>query len=665
MNKNKLIEIFKSLQFEILRLDKLYYQDSNSDKSDSEYDLLKKKYNELINKNKNLLEYDTITVGYKPSTKFSKIKHKIPMLSLGNAFNKEDLNTFEDKINNFLNRSIELTYVSDLKIDGVSLSLHYLNNKLVKALTRGDGSTGEDVTENILNIKGIPHELTECKNKEIEIRGEVFMSKKEFELLNLSLGEKNQFSNPRNAASGSLRQLNHEISNSRPLNFIPHGYGYISGKEKFKTYIDFLEFCKKNKFKLTEKFQIFKNTDDIFNYVKKIGKQRIEIAYDIDGIVTKINEISTQDRLGDTSKYPRWAIASKFDSNKALTKINGVDIQVGRTGALTPVARLEPVNIGGVIVSNATLHNFEELERKDIRVGDYVWIERAGDVIPYVNSVELKNRSKDLKKYRKPKFCLCGNKIIENKNDAVLRCSGEDECIYQFQENLNHFVSRKAFNIDGLEKKIISKFIELGFIKNRLDIFNLNKYRDSIIGLEGFGLKSYENIINSVKKSRTIILDKFIYSLGIRHIGENNSQILSYYFLNKGNLIKSIENGIKIEELTEIDGLGSKASYSLSNHLKKVKNKKEIINLIKILDIEPVKIINILNKNIVFTGTLEKISRDEAKQLAKNYGFKILSSVNKKLDYLIAGKNPGSKLKIANELNIKILSEEEFIELIK
>ncbi len=664
MKNKKTITEFKEIQLEIIKLDKLYYQDSNSNKSDRYYDLLKMKYNKILKDNKDFKKYDILTVGFQPSEKFSKIKHKVPMLSLANAFDKKDLEEFEEKVNNFLNNSVNFSYISDLKIDGVSLSIHYRDNKLVQALTRGDGIIGEDVTENILKVNGIPMKLKNCENKEIEIRGEVFINKKDFEKLNRSVKETNQFANPRNAASGSLRQLNPEITHTRPLNFIPHGYGYMDNKKIFKTYEKFLNFCNRNDFNLTNESKKFKNTTEIYNYVKEIEDKRIDIPYDIDGIVTKLNEIDVQKRLGDTSKYPRWAIASKFDSNKALTKIEKIDIQIGRTGAITPVARLKSVNVGGVIVSNATLHNFEELERKDVRVGDYVWIERAGDVIPYIRNVELNKRSKNLKKYIKPEYCLCGYKVTENKIEAILRCSGEEKCKYQFEENLIHFVSRKAFNIDGLGKKILLKFIELNYVRNKVDIFNIENYKNQIIELEGFGIKSYENIFNSINKSKKINLEKFIYALGIRHIGENNSLILAKYFLNKNRLTEIIKKGISINELLEIDGLGNKASYSLANYLKKNINRKEIIKLINILDITKTENINSINKSIVFTGTLEELSRDEAKQLAKNYGFKILSTVNSKLDYLIVGKKPGSKLKIANELKIKVITEKEFIKLV-
>ena len=662
MINKKLISDFKKIQSELMKLNKSYYQDSISEESDQYYDQLKKKNNQLLKDYKELKDYDILTVGFTPSEKFSKVKHIVPMLSLANAFDKKDLEEFEEKINNFLNNTVSFSYISDLKIDGVSLSIHYKNNKLVKALTRGDGIIGDDVTENILNINGIPKELKNSENKEIEIRGEVFINKQDFKKLNKN--ETNQFANARNAASGSLRQLNPEITYSRPLNFIPHGYGHITNKNTFKSYDLFLEFCKKNGFNLTNNSKKFKSTSEVYKYVKEIENIRIDVPYDIDGVVTKLNEISVQQRLGDTSKYPRWAIASKFDSNKALTKIEKIDIQVGRTGALTPVARLQSINVGGVIVSNATLHNFEEIERKDVRVGDYVWIERAGDVIPYVRNVELKKRNKNLKKYKRPEYCLCGNKITVNNTDAVLRCSGEKKCKFQFEENLIHFISRKALNIEGLGKKIILKFIELGYIKNKVDIFNISKYKKEIIKLEGFGDKSYENIFNSIDKSKKINLDKFIYSLGIRHIGENNSLILANYFLNKNRLTQMIKGGISINELLEIDGLGDKASYSLVNYLVKDVNTEEVLKLIEILDINKTNVINSLNKSIVFTGTLEELSRDEAKQMAKNHGFKILSTVNSKLDYLIVGKKPGSKLKIANELKIKVLTEKDFIKLV-
>ena len=664
MINKKLISDLVKIQSELIKLNKLYYQDSISEKSDQYYDLLKKKYNQLLKDHIELKDYDVLTVGFQPSEKFSKVKHLVPMLSLSNAFDKKDLDEFEEKINNFLNNTVDFSYISDLKIDGVSLSVHYKNNKLVQAFTRGDGITGEDVTENILKINGIPKILKSCKSKEIEIRGEVFINKQDFEKLNKKYNETNQFANARNAASGSLRQLNPEITYSRPLNFIPHGYGHITNKDAFKSYDIFLEFCKKNGFNLTSKSKKFKSTSEVYNYVKEIENIRIDIPYDIDGVVTKLNEINVQQRLGDTSKYPRWAIASKFDSNKALTKIEKIDIQVGRTGALTPVARLQSINVGGVIVSNATLHNFEEIERKDVRVGDYVWIERAGDVIPYVRNVELKKRNKNLKKYKRPEYCLCGNKVTINKTDAVLRCSGEKKCKFQFEENLIHFISRKALNIDGLGKKSILKYIELGYIKNKVDIFNISKYKKEIIKLEGFGEKSYENIFNSINKSKIINLDKFIYSIGIRHIGENNSLILANYFLNKNRLTQMIKGGISINELLEIDGLGDKASYSLVNYLAKGINTEEVLKLIEILDINKTNVINSLNKSIVFTGTLEELSRDEAKQMAKNHGFKILSTVNSKLDYLIVGKKPGSKLKIANELKIKVLTEKDFIKLV-
>jgi len=663
LTKKEIIAEFKKLQEELIKLDKAYYQDSKPIETDRNYDELKKNFNKLIEKNIELSKYERKTIGFKPSSKFSKVQHKQPMLSLGNAFGLEDLNNFVDKINNFLKNSINYNFISDLKIDGVSLSLHYFENKLQRAVTRGDGHTGEDITENVKKIKGIPLYLQNCNQKEIEIRGEVFILKKDFDKLNSFLNEKEKFSNPRNAASGSLRQLNPEITYKRPLRFIPHGYGHTSNSNYFKFYEDFLKFCKTNQFNLTNKAKNFKSIKDVFDYVKELEKERFKIQYDIDGVVTKINEINIQKRLGDTNKFPRWAIASKFDSNKSLTKIEKIEIQVGRTGALTPVARLQSVNIGGVMVSNATLHNFDEIQRKDIREGDFVWVERAGDVIPYIKKVEFKKRSKNLKKYKNPNFCLCGSKVERNNEEAVLRCTGNKKCYFQFQENIIHFVSRKALNIEGLGKKIILKFIDLGIIKNKQDIFKLSKYKEKIINLEGFGIKSYINIINSIEQSKKINIEKFIYSLGIRHIGENNSIILAKFFNNKEKLKKIILEGIVTNDLTQIDGLGDKASKAFYDYCSQ--NKKDVLELIDELNILDLVAVNSKNKSIVFTGTLKELSRDEAKELAKKFGLKVLSSVSNNLNYIVAGEKAGTKLKNAKSLNIKILSEKEFINMVK
>ena len=408
-NKISIKDQFIKLRDQIKKYNKSYYN-SKPDITDAEFDKLKIKYGEFLKKDPLLKKFDNIGVGTLPSSKFKKVQHIIPMLSLSNSFDLDDLSDFFNKANNFLKEKEDKhSFIVDCKIDGVSLSLTYEKNKLIKALTRGDGTTGEDITDNILGIEEIPKSLKFCKSEKIEIRGEVFISKKNFRSLNNSLDDKNKFSNPRNAASGSLRQIDSKVSKDRPLQFIPHSYGYVSNYDEFLTFDKYLIFCEKNNFKISNYSKKYKKLSDVYEYVKKIEKNRSEIEFDIDGMVIKINNINTQNMLGNTSKYPRWAVAAKFSSEKALSKVRDIDLQVGRTGAITPVARLDPINIGGVIVSNATLHNFDEIERKDIRINDYVWVKRAGDVIPYVSEVELSKREKKNIKFKVPKLCPVKN----------------------------------------------------------------------------------------------------------------------------------------------------------------------------------------------------------------------------------------------------------------
>ena len=643
------------------------YYNSQPQISDADFDKLKYEYEDLIKKNPSLKKYDDIGVGSAPSSKFQKIKHNFPMLSLANSFNITDLNDFFSKASNFLKiKNHKPSYIVDCKIDGVSLSLTYKNQKLTTALTRGDGMIGENITENIISIDDIPKVLNFCKSNEIEIRGEIFFSKDDFKNLNIDLDEKKKFSNPRNAASGSLRQIDSKITNKRPLQFIPHGYGYISDHSEFTTYEGFMNFCSKNKFKKTKLAKKLSDLDDIQIYVNDIEKKRNAIPFDIDGMVIKINSIETQNKLGSTSKYPRWAVASKFNSEKALTTITNIDLQVGRTGAVTPVARLEPINIGGVIVSNATLHNFDEIQRKDIRIGDNVWVKRAGDVIPYVSEVELSNRSKNLRKYQIPNKCPCGKfSIIQKNGEAVQRCGGEDKCPIQKIESLKHFVSKKAMNIDGLGEKQIEKFNELGILKSKTDIYIFHQHKSLISGLDGYGEKSFQNLINSIEASKNTNLTRLIFSLGIRYVGENNSEILSFFFQSKENFRNKIKSKNLVVELKNIDGLGDKAIESFDKYFQKEENKIEVFNILDNLNIEnSIHKFKHNNLSILFTGSLENLSRERAKALAKTKGFKIASSVTSKLDYLVIGEKSGSKLKKAKEMNIKIINEVEFLKLI-
>jgi DNA ligase (NAD+) len=657
---------FLKIRDEIKLFNESYYN-SQPQISDADFDKLKYEYEDLIKKNPSLKKYDDIGVGSVPSSKFQKIKHIFPMLSLANSFNITDLNDFFDKASNFLKiKDHKPSYIVDCKIDGVSLSLTYKNQKLTTALTRGDGMIGENITENIISIDDIPKVLNFCKSDEIEIRGEIFFSKDDFKNLNIDLDEKKKFSNPRNAASGSLRQIDSNITNKRPLQFIPHGYGYISDHSEFTTYEGFMDFCSKNKFKKTKLAKKLSDLDDIQIYVNDIEKKRNAIPFDIDGMVIKINSIETQNKLGSTSKYPRWAVASKFNSEKALTIITSIDLQVGRTGAVTPVARLEPINIGGVIVSNATLHNFDEIKRKDIRIGDNVWVKRAGDVIPYVSEVELSNRSKNSKniKYQinaHVENFLLFKKMVRQFKDVVAKTNVPIQKI----ESLKHFVSKKAMNIDGLGEKQIEKFNELGVLKSKTDIYIFHQHKSLISKLDGYGEKSFQNLINSIEASKNTNLTRLIFSLGIRYVGENNSEILSFFFQSKENFRNKIKSKNLVVELKNIDGLGDKAIESFDKYFQKEENKIEVFNILDNLNIEnSIHKFKDNNLSILFTGSLENLSRERAKALAKTKGFKIASSVTSKLDYLVIGEKSGSKLKKAKEMNIKIINEVEFLKLI-
>ena len=657
---------FIKLRDELKKYNKEYYN-SNPSIDDSEYDHLKKKYDYLLFKNPELKQFDDLGIGTPPSSKFEKFRHYEPMLSLSNSFSISDSEDFFEKARNFLKKTnSNYMFNVDCKIDGVSLSLIYKNNTLFKAITRGDGLIGEEITENVLGISGIPKFLKSCKSDLIEIRGEVFFFRNDFEKLNKQFEKKDQFSNPRNAASGSLRQINSEITKDRPLRFIPHGYGKFTNKNEFLNFEEFLSFCKKNNFDQTGYAKKFTNLKNIYNYISEIEKKRLSINFDIDGMVIKISDLNLQIMLGSTNKFPRWAIAAKFSSEEALTQVKKIELQIGRTGAITPVARLKPINIGGVIVSNATLHNFDEIIRKDIRIDDFVWVKRAGDVIPYVTKVDLKKRKKASKAFDVPKKCLCGSKIIKVDDEAVQRCSAtKNRCKYQNLESFKHFVSKKAMNIDGLGEKLIEKFISLNLISNKIDIYKLENHKDKIVKLEGFGEKSFLNLISSINKSKATSLSRYLFSLGLRYLGENNSELISLYFKNKIRFKNFIQSKKLRERLENIDGLGEKAINSFINYFSNKNNLEEsfaILDMIEIKEIEDNKIN--LNKSILFTGTLKKMSRDRAKELAKKKGYKIASNVSKSLDILVFGEKSGSKLKKAKDLKINILNEKDFLNLI-
>ena len=659
----------KELLAIIKKHNKLYHQKDTPIISDEEYDNLIKENNYLENKfpHLKLKNSPNNIVGSKILKKFSKIEHKIPMLSLANAFNEKDLKEFIERIKKYLNLNNKntLLFFCEPKIDGLSLNLYYENGKLISASTRGDGKIGENVIKNIANIEGIPTVLKDSNiPKKIEIRGEVFLKKKDFINLNDRLDDKNKFSNPRNAAAGSLRQLDPNISKKRPLHFIAHGIGY--SEQNYKTIEEFYKDLIKWKIPIGEDLMIVDSLNSMMKYFKNIERKRGSLSYDIDGIVFKINDYELQKRLNFVGKNPRWATALKFSAEKTITKIKGIDFQVGRTGAITPVARLEEVNIGGVIVSNASLYNFDEIHKKNICVGDMVQIQRAGDVIPQILEVVEKNK-KGNKKILIPKYCpSCNSKIFKDKDEAILRCNNLFNCESQILGQINHFVSKKAINIDGFGEKNIKLLYDKKIIKNIADIFSVNLNKKEILKLEGWGELSYDNLIISINKSKETTLEKFIFSLGIRFVGENTSNLLAKEFININNLIINSNN---YDVLSNIDGLGPKAINSIIKYFLNKKNLEMIHQLIVHFEIKKFK--KNLNKNIfsdkklVFTGSLKNLSREEAKNLANQVGAKISSNISKNTDFLIIGDHPGSKFRRAKELNIKILNEEEWIKKIK
>ena len=678
-NVKKIKEEYLKLKNEINSHNKLYYDQNNPKISDSEYDLLWNELKSLEEKFPFLKtkKSPTIQVGYKANQGFSKVKHSSPMLSLENALNIEDVKKYIEKISRYLNLKNEfIELVAEPKIDGLSISLKYKNGKFISGATRGDGQIGEDVTSSLMTIKNIPKEVINLKNIDVfEIRGEIYMDKKDFLFLNKNrkLNGESLFANPRNAAAGSLRQLDNEDVKKRNLKFFAYTYGEISKEIAFKSQKEFLDIIRHYGFPTNEDFKICKNFNDIEIFYNEIEKKRDKLKYDIDGIVYKINYIDVQKRLGLVGRAPRWAIARKFPAEKAETQINDIKIQVGRTGILTPVAELNPVLIGGVRVSRVSLHNQDEIDRKDIRIGDTIKLQRAGDVIPQVISVDLSKRVKNSKKFIIPDKCpCCKSKTHRKENEVAVKCTGGlSICEDQQLGSLEYFVSRNAFNIEGLGGKNLKKFWMEGFIKYPFDIFYLDKFKEKIISKEGFGEKSYLNLIKSINEKKIISLEKFIYSLGIPQIGQRTSNLLSKHFKNFHKWFISIENlsngNVKVyNDYINIDGIGPDVVDDIKNFFnnEKIKIVKKLSQSLK--KIEDYKFLiksnsKLSEKIIVFTGTLEKMSRSEAKSKAEELGAKVTNSVSNKTDYVIAGKDSGSKEKKAKDLKIKVLNEIEWM----
>ena len=669
MKESEIRKYYISKIKELKKNNKLYFEDSSPVISDKEYDQIKKEIIQLEKKYSYLKNTSSpsISLGYTPSKNFIKHNHRVKMLSLSNAFDNEDLENFEKKIFNYLNKKVDFEYSVEPKIDGISASLTYKDGLLIVGTSRGDGTTGEVITENLRTIKDIPQKITSKDfPKDIDIRGEVFITKDDFDKL------KNNFANPRNAASGSLRQKNPEETKKIPLNFIAYTYGYFEN-DKIKKQSDFLNSLKKWGFKTNEHNKVLKTIIDLENFHKKFENDRFDLEYDVDGLVYKINSLELQKRLGFTANSPRWAIAHKFSADSAYSQIRDINIQVGRTGALTPVARIKPVNIGGVVVSNATLHNEDEIIRKDIRIGDTVKIERAGDVIPHVILVDLKKRDKNSKKFIFPNTCpSCGSEtikefnIISKKYDAVRRCTNEGfECEKIAIEKMKHFISKEAMNIDGLGKKVVENFWELNIIRFPQDIFSLDYNR--ISQLEGWGDLSVSNLKYSIDQSKKVSLDRFLYSIGIRHIGIENAKLLAEYTKSIKNFL-SFVNKKKFDEFINIDGIGETQINSLKKFFENKSNYKIIEKLSSVLNISDLKLNKngkLLNNTFMFTGKLSDMSRAEAKSLIEQNSGSVVSSVNKKLKYLITGEKPTNrKVQQAKELGIRILSQKEWLNLL-
>ena len=589
-NRNHIIKDYKKKLKLIKKFNQLYYNKDNPSVSDSKYDELKKDIINLENKFNFLKKKASIQdlIGAPLTNKFKKVKHFKPMLSLSNAFNAGDMQDFISKVNNFLNnKTKKIEFSSELKIDGISASLTYENGVLVKGLSRGNGIMGEDILQNLKTINSIPKKI---KGKDIprilEVRGEVYIGKKDFETI------KDNFANPRNAAGGSLRQKNSLETAKIPLKYFSYGFGVIEPMF-FKTQSEFLNQIKAWGFSVNPYNKVVVGLKEIETQHKLIEELRSSLDFDIDGIVYKVNDLEFQFRLGNTSSSPRWATAYKFSSEKAITKIKDIVIQVGRTGAITPVAKVEPVNVGGVIVSNATLHNEDEINRKDIRIGDIIKIQRAGDVIPQVVSVDRTKREKSSKKYIFPEKCLCGSQTIKEisettkKEDAVRRCTKGYNCSYIAKERLKHIVSKEAFNIDGLGKKVVDQFWILNLIRKPSDIFELDY--NKISTLEGWGDLSIKNLKEAINKARTISLNRFIYSIGIRHIGQENAKILSSFFSsinNFSNLFTKSKRSEILENLSNLDGIGETQLKSIETFFSNSKNIEVVDTLIKTLKVK-------------------------------------------------------------------------------
>lgn len=675
-------EAKKQLEYlakEIEKADIAYYQNDAPYLDDAAYDKLRRLNDALEAKFPALIRNDSPSkrVGAMVKSEFKKVELSVPMLSLADIFSEEELKDFIMSIKRFLNSSDDIIFTSEPKMDGLSFSALYVNGIFTRGSTRGDGKIGEDITENLKAIRGFPLFLNKEAPEVFEVRGEVFMSKADFLALNQKNEEehKKTFANPRNAAAGSLRQLDTRITKERRLSFLVYTWGEVS-EIRWKSQVEFLEYVKELGFPVNPYNKVCRNEQELLDSFETLMENRADLPYDIDGIVYKVNDLELQKRLGFLTRTPRWAIAHKFPAEQAITRLNNIRVQVGRTGALTPVADLEPVNVGGVLVSHATLHNEDEIKRKDIRIGDMVIIQRAGDVIPQVVSVLTEKRSTELPEFQFPTVCPeCGAHAIREEDEAVRRCTGGLSCPAQAVERLKHFVSREAFNIEGLGDKVIDEFYKEGIIKTPYDIFTLeerNKPADlfsasqslNLENREGWGKKSVSKLFDAINKSKSISLQKFIYALGIRQVGTATAYLIAkHYHTFTAFMSAMVQQDLQL--LVSIDGIGSAMAKDIVEFFKEEHNLAVINDLLSVISIEEFEGIanttsEIFGKTIVFTGTLTTLTRSEAKSKALTFGAKVAGSVSTNTDYVIAGENAGSKLKKAQELGVKVITEEEF-----
>jgi len=674
----------KRLSKEIAHHDKLYHQKDAPEISDAEYDALvrRNKAIEALFPSLRRTDSPSARVGAEPAAGFAKVKHLRPMLSLNNAFDREDVADFIGSIRRFLGRKdeAEIELNVEPKIDGLSANLRYEDGEFTIGATRGDGAIGEDITANLKHVAGIPHKLKDPHPpKLIEIRGEVYFPHDAFEALNKERDKEGEpvFANPRNAAAGSVRQLDPNITKSRPLKFFAYAMGEVQGWRNEPTlHSEAIDRLKQWGFAVNPETRVAKTLDKALEFYDAMAKKRVDLNYDIDGVVYKVNDLALQNRLGFVGRAPRWAIAHKFPAEQAITTLNDISIQVGRTGALTPVAKLEPITVGGVVVSNATLHNEDEIERKDVRIGDKVIVQRAGDVIPQIVGVVDADRKGRGKPYKFPDRCpVCNSHAVREEGEAVRRCTGGLICPAQAMERLRHFVSRGAFDIEGLGSKHIEAFYTDGLVKSPGDIFRLKRKRDALMEREGWGDSSVSNLMNAIEARRTVPLDRFIYALGIRQIGDVTAKLLArhYHTLKdwRGAMLAASKDreGAEYQDLINIDQIGESVAADVLDFFAEKHNLKVLDDLADELTVEEVQAPRasdspVSGKAVVFTGTLAKMTRDEAKARAELLGAKVASSVSKKTDYVIVGEDAGSKATKAQELGVKMLSEDEWLELI-